>query len=96
MNFNLKDIFNRRVAARGAVILWLVFSAVYIGWDLWNDFKNNYLAAAFLAGKEETVNSLIKQAENEQCQPFNVFSGEKTIGLINVACLKKESASVGN
>jgi hypothetical protein len=64
--------------------LWIVFSLVYIFYDIWSDFKLKELNQAYQQGRVETINALITEAE--KCQPFPVFSGEKQIQLIKTDC----------
>jgi len=66
------------------VLVWLIFSVVYICYDAWKDFQTGKLAQAYQAGRVDTINSLITEAE--KCQPFSVFSAEKQVQLIKVNC----------
>lgn len=57
--------------------------------------KKKQLNQAYNLGKTDTINTAIKQAENEKCEPFSIYSNEKQIQVINVNCLKQpESGSV--
>lgn len=78
-----------KTALKLAIILWMVFSIGYICWDVWNDFKVKSVSQAYQTGRNETVNQLISQAENKECQPFSVFTDQKQIQLINIVCLGK-------
>ena len=71
---------------------WVVLMTLYFIWSIWN----NTLLATYNAGRQtgaqETVVSLIEQASDKKCQPFNVYAGESKVDLINVACLKQAPA----
>ncbi len=41
-----------------------------------------------LQGYEYAIMEMVRQAENENCIPFNVFAGDKQINLINIECLQ--------
>lgn len=69
--------------------LWVVFSFLYISWNMYENFKMNVMQNAYIAGQNDTVNKLIEQATNKECKPFNVYAGDKKADLINVECLQK-------
>lgn len=71
------------------LILWSIFSAAYIVWNTWNQFKNGQIVQAYNAGKADAINEAMKQAQNEKCEPFSIWSGNNQVQLINVACLKQ-------
>lgn len=54
--------------------------------------KNSLL----IAGYSSAVEKLISESENEKCEPFPVFWGEKTVYLINVKCLEKVREGQGD
>lgn len=71
------------------VAVWIIFTIVYIPWDLWNHFKNEQLSQAYNLGKTDTVNAAIKQAENEKCEPFSIYGTDnKQVQVINIKCLR--------
>ena len=84
---NIKNLFQLISKNIGKIVLyvWVILSVVYIGYNFWQKMVNNY----YLAGKVDTINSLIKEAEKPECQPFSVYTNDKQIQLINVACLKQ-------
>ena len=69
--------------------LWIVFSVVYIAWDIWSDFKNIQMFNAYEQGRIDTVNTLILEAE--KCEPIPVRGTEKQISVIGIHCLTEES-----
>jgi len=82
MNFTFKTILYL------FVFLWIVFSVVYIINDVWSNYKYGQLVQAYEQGRQDTVNALIQEAD--KCQAIPVFSGEKEILLMNLACLGLE------
>lgn len=77
--------------------IWVVFSFVYISYNMFDSFRNQVLQNAYMTGKADTINALIAQAQDKECKPFNVYSGDKKADLINVVCLQqapKESTNV--
>lgn len=74
------------------LIVWAVFSAIYIGYTTWTNFKMGQMNQAYQQGRADTVNNLISRA-NEDCQPFNVNSGNEKVNLINVECLQQQGAA---
>lgn len=69
--------------------LWVVFSFLYITWNIYEGFKLNVMQNAYIAGQNDTVAKLLEHASNKECKPFNVYAGDKKADLINVSCLQK-------
>ncbi|MBT4936718.1 hypothetical protein HON22_02260 [Candidatus Peregrinibacteria bacterium] len=70
---------------------WIIFSIGYVSYDQWNDFKVNYAQKSYITGKAETVQSLITQALNKECKPFDAYIEDNKVTLINTACLQPAS-----
>ena len=68
------------------LLIWIIFSVIYILYDIWSDFKLKALNQAYQQGRADTINALIQQAE--KCDSIPIFSGEKKIEVINVNCVK--------
>ena len=81
----------------GLAAVWIIFTLVYIPWDLWNHFKNEQLTQAYNLGKADTVNAAITQAENDKCEPFSIYgSNNKQVQVVNMKCLTPQNnASAG-
>lgn len=75
----------KKIALTGYVVL----SALYIAYSLAIGFRDGLLRNAYETGRTETVNALIAKATDGKCEAFNVFSGDKKVDLVNVACLQK-------
>ena len=76
--------FNKKTILCLILFLWVVFSVVYIINDIWSNYRDVQLVAAYNQGKTDTINTLIQEAE--KCQSFSVFSGEKEIQLMKFGC----------
>ena len=57
-----------------ALTFWVIFSFVYISYNIFDNFRNGVLQNAYVAGQNNTVASLIEQASNKECKPFNVYA----------------------
>lgn len=66
------------------VLLWIVFSVVYIAWDIWSDFKHGQIISAYDQGKIDIINSLIERAE--ECEPITVTGLDKQVEVIATHC----------
>ncbi len=71
------------------LVLWFVFSVVYIAVDSWNNFKNFKLKAAYQQGLAESINTIIK--ESEKCSPISLYNNDKQIQIISLACLQQDN-----
>ena len=71
------------------LIVWTVFSLIYIIVDAWRDFQINQLQQAFNQGSASAITQIFSRTEN--CQPVNLFSGDQEINLIRTDCLKQEA-----
>lgn len=74
-----------------ALLVWIIFSVMYILFDIYQGFQAGMLNQAYLSGKTSTAQALIEKAEDPSCKPFNVYIGEKKVDLINVACLTQSA-----
>ncbi|KKU55598.1 MAG: hypothetical protein UX75_C0004G0035 [Candidatus Moranbacteria bacterium GW2011_GWE2_47_10] len=75
------------------VIAWFIIATLYVGYDLWSDYKVKGIDAAYKAGVSNTVNQLIEQTEKSQCQSFEVFSGDKKVQLLDAQCVQQQPAT---
>jgi len=64
---------------------------VYFFWSIWQGVLVATYNAGQQSGSEKTIVSVIQQAMDKKCEPFNVYAGENKADLINVACLKQAS-----
>ncbi len=87
----IKIDFKKIDIKRAFLTLFIAFLACYVLSDLAGKTVNSIR----LQGYTMAVKEMIKQAENEECFPFNIFSGEKNVELINVDCLQQNTGMEG-
>ena len=63
------------------MVLWLIFSAGYIMYDLWNDGIN----ATYNLGRNAAFAEVVQASQ--ACQPFDVNASVGATQLISVPCL---------
>ena len=74
------------------LILWVIFSVFYIGWDA----KDAILKRAFDVGKQAGQESVIVElmSRAQRCEPVNLFAGQGEdrveINLVNPSCVAAE------
>lgn len=78
-NLNFKKI---------TLVLVIVLLSSYVLWDISGRLANTFR----MQGYQAAVNEMIEQADNEECEPFNIFSDDKEVDLVNVECLEQESS----
>ena len=81
---NFSDIPYKRII----LILWLVFSILYVGWNEWNRFKTFVMERTYVAGRVDTINQLITEAQ--KCKVVPVTSGGQQVNLVNIDCGKQQ------
>lgn len=69
------------------LIVWAVFSIVFMARDYWQEFKLGQMQTAFNQGVEQSIGQIMQQAKT--CQPVNLYSGDTQVNLIDVACLQQ-------
>jgi hypothetical protein len=81
-----------------ALIIWAVFSAGYIGWNSWNDFKMTKMQNAFIQGQQQIIFAIA--AEAAKCTqtgvPLNLGNDKdgkpQSMTVVSVDCLKQADA----
>lgn len=79
---------SKKIILNTILVAWVIFSVVYICYDLWSDFKNAQMLNAYQQGRMDTINVLITEAE--KCEPVTVTGVEKQISIIGTHCLEEE------
>ncbi len=79
---------SKKTAIGIVVVLYIAISLGYILYGQWQDFRADSAQRSFLEGRALTIEQIIQQAEDENCQPFFVFSDDKRVNLINIDCLQ--------
>lgn len=88
---------SKRNILRLFLVLWVIFSAVYIGWNIWSDFRFKMLSQAYQKGVTDAVNQLILEAEKEGCRPVFVYNQAdgKQVELVSAACIGGKAGVAG-
>jgi len=71
--------------------LLIILLSGYVLWDISLRLVNNFR----MQGYEIAVMEMARQAQNEECHPFELFVEEESIGLINIDCLQEEQDAQG-
>jgi len=69
------------------LILWLIFSVLYVGYNEWSRFKNFVMQRSYQQGVADAVSQVIAQAKT--CKAFPINIGEDKATLVSVDCLKQ-------
>ncbi len=65
----------------------VIVLAGYVLWDISLRVVGNFR----LQGYAIAVNEMVRQAKNENCEPFSLFTEEEQVHLINIECLQQEA-----
>ncbi|MBT3349107.1 hypothetical protein HN954_02450 [bacterium] len=90
----MNNPFQRKTWSIGFIILivWLVFSILFVGRALWNYSVNNLYASGVQRGQDSAITQIISLGR--QCQPVQLFSGRGAdrldITLVNPACTAEQ------
>jgi len=70
------------------LVLWIIFSVVYVGNGVWN----SVVRRVYNAGIQEGVKGAVMQAIDlaQKCQPVILSAGETKLSLVNTTCLGKK------
>lgn len=73
------------------LIIWIVFSALYIVQDLWR----GGIATSYRLGQQAGAGQLVSQtiAQAQKCEPFTMFTDAARVELINVTCLQQAESA---
>ncbi len=72
------------------LVLWIVFSVCYVGYDLWQEIKQLPVEQAYSNGKADTLSAVVSNSQS--CKPVSVTSALGAAQLINIACLQQAAA----
>ena len=74
------------------LLLWLIFSILYVGKGVRNYVLNGVYFAGQRAGQEGTINEIISLAQ--KCEPVQLYSGKDenriVVDLMDTKCPKKK------
>lgn len=86
---------SRQSVLKLVLVVYIVLSATFILFTQLQSYQLRLAQEAYLQGRVATIEELLTQAESS-CQPFPVYTEDKQIELINVACLVTEDGSNTN
>ena len=91
-----KTMFNKQDIIKTAVIIWIIGSVAYIGYDTWNDYKIRGVQQAYQAGIDDSTRQIFEKNKANQCkQPIEIsFQGDK-LNIIDITCLQQPSQETG-
>lgn len=73
---------------KAAVLIWIIGSAVYIGYDAWNDYKIRGVQHAYQAGFNDSTKQLFDRVQSVQCkQTVKVDFQGNELELTELKCL---------
>ena len=64
---------------------WLIFTSIYFVWAEYQRLNHYVYGQGITSGIEEAASTIIELAQ--KCEPFPVFVGDRSVDLVNVACL---------
>lgn len=81
-NYSVKQIL---------IFLWIIFSLLYILFDLYKDAVVGMYNKGYLVGKEETLSVVATNVSNEKCETITIQTPKGGVEVINVACLQQQA-----
>lgn len=76
-----------------ALIIWSVFSVVYIGWSSWQNFKAKQVQVALSQGYQQAFIDIATVAQKCEAVPLNLGKDkdgkEQTMEIVATQCLKQ-------
>ncbi len=73
-----------------ALIIWLVFTTLYVLYGEYNRLNNFVAKQAYNRGLTDAVAEVLKQSQ--ECQSFPVNIGDQGVQLINLKCVQQVDA----
>lgn len=70
-----------------AACLWITFSIIYILWDLYQNTVIGMYNKGYIAAQNATIQTMIQEVKNDQCEPISISSEKDKVTVINVECL---------
>lgn len=75
------------------LIVWVVFSILYVGYTQYKYFSIYVAQASYQKGLADAVSQVIQQAQ--VCKAFPITMRDQGVNLINAACLQQDGAQNG-
>jgi hypothetical protein len=72
------------------LIVWIIFSVVYMANDQWSDFQLVKMQQAYKSGIDDSVRTVIEEAD--KCSMVPLYDGNQKIDVVSVKCLSQQVA----
>ncbi|MFH1188138.1 MAG: hypothetical protein V1688_04770 [bacterium] len=70
------------------IMIWIIFSAIYIINDKWKDFQLSQMQQSYQKGVADSVRALM--TESAKCDKIPLYYGGQTVEVVAVSCLQKQ------
>ncbi|MFH1188139.1 MAG: hypothetical protein V1688_04775 [bacterium] len=88
---NVREIGYKKIVGVIVLAAWIIFSALYIANDQWQDFQTVQMKQAYQQGVSDSVRALI--TESAKCAPVPLYDGDKKTEVVGVSCLSTDQNS---
>jgi len=83
-------MFSGKEFIKTVVIVWIIGSIIYIGFDIWNDYKIKGIQQAYQSGVTDSIKQIFDKSQASQCkQPVEITLGDNKMEIVDVNCLKQ-------
>lgn len=83
----IKNIFTIKKFLFTIIIVWIIFSIGYVGYDQWWKFRAWQFQAGYQAAITDSVKAIMDQSD--KCLPTTVTNGDKKVEIIATSCLQQ-------
>ena len=84
-------MFTKQDIIKACLLVWVIGSVVYIGYDAWNDYKIRGVQEAYQAGFSDSTKQLFDKFQVNQCkQTVKVNFQGNELELADVKCLQQQ------
>ncbi len=82
-------MFTKQDIIKSGILIWIVASVVYIGWDTWRDYQIRGVQRAYQTGANDSIKQLLDKSKAAQCkEAVPVTLGEEKMEFIDIACIQ--------
>jgi len=86
------NMFTKQNIIKAAVLIWIVGSIVYIGYDTWSDFKTREVQQAYQLGFGECTKQIFDKIQSSQCkQSIEIISEGNSAEVVETKCLQQQA-----
>ena len=89
-------MFTKQDVIKSVVLLWIVASVAYIGYDTWRDYQIRGIQQAYQSGATDTIKQLLDKSQATQCkETVPVSLGDTKVEFVDVKCLQQPASTAG-